>query len=196
MGYVKDGEKRYYIEVIASGTLIVAAAALRRAIAHSIVNPALLLTVKLLPLLPLTLFGVAIWRYYRRCDELQRQTMLKTAGATGLLSLLVLMAWFITQPAGFPPLTGMITLMVITVCCLLCSAVIKFLEGRAEGGLKQAFMRLIPLLSLVALMLGFYAVLRHALSPRSEPYLWSFLWMGGTTAIVLIYRLIKHRVEP
>ncbi|HVW74596.1 MAG TPA: hypothetical protein VHC39_13230 [Rhizomicrobium sp.] len=195
MGYVKDGEKRYFIEVIAAGTLIIAAIALRRAVGHLIINPALLLTVKLLPLLPILLFGAAVWRFYQRCDELQRQTMLKTAGAASLLTLVIFMTWLIMQPVGLPPLTGLIAILVICGCTLLSSAVIKFLEGRAEGGLQQAFTRAIPVLCLAAMLLGLYVVLHLVLPVRSAPYLWSTIWMGGGVIALLIYRLLKHRLD-
>lgn len=195
MGYVKDGIKRYRLEVVTAIVLFFIAGWLRRTAGHFTTSPALLLAVKLLPLLPILLIGAAVWRFYRNSDELQRQTTLKMAGATGLLSLVVLMAWAVLQSVGLPPLTAETAILVICACCLLCGVVIKFLEGRVEGGLKQAFLRMIPVLSLAVLLLGLYAVLRLALPVHSASYLWSVLWMGGGIIIMAIYWLLKHRLD-
>jgi hypothetical protein len=195
MGYVKDGMKRYRVEVVTAMVLFFIAGWLRRAAIHYTSDPTLLLAVKLLPLLPILLIGWAVWRFYRGSDELQRQTMLKMAGAAGLLSLVILLAWNVLQSAGFPALTAETAILVISACALLCGVVIKFLEGRAEGGPKQAVLRTIPVLSLVVLLLGLYAVLRLALPAHRAPYLWSVLWMGGGGVIMAIYWLLKQRLD-
>ncbi|HEX4271196.1 MAG TPA: hypothetical protein VHZ32_07405 [Rhizomicrobium sp.] len=195
MGYVKDGIKRYRLEVVTALVLFFAAGWLRRTAIHYTSDPTLLLVVKLLPLLPILLIGWAVWRFYGKSDELQRQTMLRMAGATGLLSLIVLMAWTVMQSVGFPPLTAETAILVISICCLLCGAVIKFLEGRAEAGLKEAFLRMMPVLCLAVLLPGLYAVLRLALPVHSTPFLWSVLWMGGALVIMALYWLLKRRFD-
>lgn len=195
MGYVKDGIKRYRLEVLTAVVLFFAAGWLRRVAIHYTSDPTLLLAIKLFPLLPILLIGWAVWRFYGKSDELQRQTMLRMAGATGLLSFIVFMCWPVMQSVGLPPLTAETTILVISICCLLCGAVIKFLEGRSEAGLSQGFLRMMPVLCLAVLLPGLYAVLRLALPAHRAPYLWSLLWLGGALIIMTLYWLLKRRFD-
>lgn len=195
MGYLKDGEKRYFLEVLTGLVLVFAATWLSRTAVHYTANPALLLTAKLLPLLPILLIGAAVWRFYRRSDELQRQSILKISATASLLSMILLVAWSVLHPLGLPPLTGQAAILVICGCYFLCGAVIKFLESRADWGVQQAFIRLIPKLFLLACMLALVLTLNHFLPAQSMPTLRSAVAVGCTVIAMLIYRLLKRRLD-
>ncbi|HEX4177085.1 MAG TPA: hypothetical protein VHY57_01560 [Rhizomicrobium sp.] len=196
MGYVKDGEKRYYLEVISALALFMIIAWLRHGVFHSITNPALLLAIKIAPVLPILLIAVAVWRFYRRSDELQRQSILKTSAAASLLSMFILLAWPALLAAGLPPLTGKGAVAVVCGCYILCGAVIKFQEGRADGGTKQGFIRLTPLLFMLAYMLAFVLAVNQFLPWQSVPVARSMVGLGGMVVAILAYWQIKRRLDP
>ena len=195
MAYLKDGVKRYRLEVITGLALFVAAGWLRRSAIHYTGNPALLLAAKLLPLLPILLIGAAVWRFYRHSDELQRQTLLKTSAAAAMLSMILLIAWFILQGAGLPPLTGQLAILVICGCMFLCSAVVNFQGYRADWGMTQAFIRLMPMLSVLLCMLALVMTLNQLLPAQSMPGLRSVALLGGTLIVLLVYWLLKRRFD-
>ncbi|HEY2009420.1 MAG TPA: hypothetical protein VGH23_10555 [Rhizomicrobium sp.] len=196
MDYLKTGEKRYFLEVLTGLALFFATAWLGRTAIHYTTNPALLLTAKLLPLLPILLMGAAVWRFYGRSDELQRQTILKISAAAGLLSMILLIAWSALHQLGLPPLTGQTAILVVCGCYFLCSAVVKFLESRADWGMKQAIIRLMPKLFLLACILALVLTLNRLLPAQSMPTLRSAVALGGTAIIIVIYWLLKRRVDP
>jgi hypothetical protein len=195
MGYVKDGLKRYRLEIVTAMALFVATNWLRRTAIHYTTNPALLLAAKLLPLLPILLIGWVIWRFYRSSDELQRQTILKTAAATTLLSVIVLIAWSTLQVIGLPPLTGQTAILVICGCGFLCGAVVNFQGYRADWGVKQAFIRLTPVLCLLALCAAFIVAINHFLPMQTMPGLRSIIAVGGMIAALGIYWRLKRRFD-
>lgn len=195
MGYVKNGEKRYFLEMITGLALFFAAVWLRRGAIHYTANPALLLAAKLLPLLPVLFIGWAVWRFYRSSDELERQTLLKTAGAAALLSMIVFIAWSILQPLGLPPLTGQTTILVMCGCIFLCIAVIKFQDSRADWGVKQAFIRLTPLLFILVCMPVLILTVNWLLPTQSMPTLRSAVVLSGTVIVLLVCRLLKRRLD-
>lgn len=195
MGYIKDGVKRFRLEMITGLALFMAAGWLKRTAIHYTTNPALLLTAKLLPLLPILLIGAAFWRFYRRSDEFQRQTILQTSAAAALLSVIALIAWSILQAFGLPPLTGQTAILILCGCYVLCGAVINFLGSRADWGVKQAIIRLMPLLCLLVYMLALVLGLNKLLPAQSMPTLRSVVALGATVIALFIYWQIKRRLD-
>lgn len=195
MGYLKNGEKRLYQEVIAAMALFFAASWLRRTTIHSLTNPALLLGVKLLPLLPILLIGMAAWHFYRRSDELERLTILKTAAVASLLSMIALIGWSVLLPVGLPPPTGQTAVLIVCGCYALSGAIIKFLEGRADAGTKQAFIRLAPLLFMLVFALALVLTLNQLLPAQSMPTLRGVVGLGAMAVMLCIYWLLKRRLD-
>ena len=194
MGYVKTAEKRYVIEVIAALALFFVAGWLTHTASHMIADPGLLLAIKLFPLVPILLIAAAVWRFFRNCDELQRQTIMKTSAAAGMLSLTVLLIWPILRAVGLPQPTGKSVILVMAGSYLVCGATIRFLAGRADGGVKRGLIWLIPLAVMLAMIGGLYQLL-FLLHVRNQT-LGSAIWIGGGAVAILTYRLLKQRLEP
>ena len=195
MGYVKDGMKRYRVEVVTALLLFFAAGWLRRAATHYTGYPTLLLAVKLLPLLPILLIGWAVWRFYRNSDELQRQTLLKTAGASALLSFVVLMGWTVLLPVGLPPLTGKLAPLLICGCTFLCAMIVNFQGYRADGGIKQGLIRLIPALCLLLGVAGIMLWLNQVPPAHAMPGWRGLVAPSSMVAVMALYWLLKHRFD-
>lgn len=195
MGYLKNGEKRLYLEAMAAMALFFAAGWLRRTTIPSLTDPALLLSVKFLPLLPILLIGIAVWRFYRRSDELERLTILKTAAVASLLSIIVFIGWSVLQPVGLPLLTGQTAVLILCGCYAVSGASIKFLEGRADAGTKQAFIRLAPLLFMLVFALALVLTLNRLLPAQSMPTLRGVVGLGAMAVMLCIYWLLKRRLD-
>jgi hypothetical protein len=192
MGYIKTAQRRYLLEIMAAGALLLAAGWLKTFAIRHTADPVLLLAVKLLQLLPILLIALAVWRYYRNRDELQRQTMLKTSAAAGLLSLIVFMSYPTLSTLGLPPLSPKAIVFLLSGSYILCGAVISFLGFTAESGPKQAVVRMLPLLFMLVLLLALYLVL----PAPSMPLLRGLIWLAGVAVVFGIYRLLSQRVDP
>jgi hypothetical protein len=196
VGYLKGGEKRYFLEVFGAALLFMAVGWLRRTTSQSIADPTLLLTVNLLPLLPIALMALALWRYYGHSDELQRQIILNTSGAGALLAFTVFLAWPVLARIGLPSLTVKAALLVLGVSFMLCGLIISFLHHRAVSGFRGAAVQMVPTLSLLAMILAVFAALHGLLPAHTAPSLWSLLGMGGVAIAYAIYRSLKARLDP
>lgn len=196
MGYSKSGENRYFLEVFGAALLFMIVGWLRRTASQSIADPTLLLAVNLLPLLPIALMALALWRYYGHRDELQRQIILNISGAGTLLAFTVFLAWPVLARIGLPSLTAKAALLVLGVSFCLCGLIICFLHYRAVSGLRGAAVQMFPTFCLLAMMLAVFAVLHVMLPVHAAPSLWSLLGMGGVAIAYVIYRFLKSRFDP
>ena len=77
--------------------------------------------------------------------------------------MFILLAWPVLRVVGIPQPTGKSAIFTICSCYFLCGAVIQFRGARAEGGAKQGFIRLVPMLSLLVCMLALVLRLDHFL---------------------------------
>jgi len=151
MGYLKTAPKRYFVEIMAALVLMFVIGKLRMLLAHWTDNPALLFVVRLLPLLPILLVAVAVWRLYRSRDEFQRQSMLKTTAAAALLSLLFFMLYPFLRMLGLPPFPAHFPIapLVLAGSYILCGLAFGFLDKRAEAGTTRALVHFAPFLLMV-----------------------------------------------
>jgi len=149
MSYLKTAPKRYFLEVMAALALMFAIVWLRQFLLHATADPALILAGKLLPVLPVVVIGVAVWRLYRHQDEFQQQIMLKSAATGGLAAMLVFMAYAPLNALGLPPFSRQIGLLILALGYILSGAIFVFLHERAVSGTRYALFRLTPLLALL-----------------------------------------------
>jgi hypothetical protein len=151
MSYRKTAPKRYFVEVMAAIVLMFAAGGFRAYVTHHSANPALIAASKLLPLLPILIVAIAVWRLYLSRDEFQRHTMLKTTAAAALLSLGVFMIFPLLIQLGLPPFPPRfpLAILVMSLSYILCGLAITFVDKRAELGARRAFLALAPFLLLV-----------------------------------------------
>jgi hypothetical protein len=149
MSYSKAAPKRYFLEVMAALALMLAIVMLRQFLLHSTSAPALILAARLLPILPVLIIGIAVYRLYRSRDEFQQQVMLKSTAAAGLLAMLIFMAYAPLNALGLPPFSRQIGLFILGASYILCGTVFAFLHERAISGTRQAFRWLAPVTALL-----------------------------------------------
>lgn len=149
MSYLKTAPKRYFLEVMAALALMFAIVMLRQFLLHSTAAPGLILAARLLPLLPVLIIGVAVWRLYRSRDEFQQQIMLKSTAAASLLAMLIFMAYAPLNALGLPPFSRQIGLFILAGSYIVCGTVFAFLHERATSGSRQAFRWLAPVMALL-----------------------------------------------
>ena len=96
-------------------------------------------------------------RLYRRQDEFQRLTLLKTVAFAGALSVLVFMLLPVLHLLGLPPIPPHFPLapLVMSTSCIICGLVISFLHKRADKGSARALLHVAPV-SMILLVPGGY----------------------------------------
>lgn len=102
---VRQAPKYYFVEILIAVALWAALGLWARdyALAHPATS-ALKMLVALSPMLGIFLVVAALWRFYRRADEMQRRDLLENC-AFGLMSCAILtMAARLLEPVGFPHL--------------------------------------------------------------------------------------------
>lgn len=149
MSYLKTAPKRYFWEVLAALALMFAIVGFRQFVLHATRDPVLVLATKLLPLLPVLIIGVAVYRLYRSRDEFQQQIMLKSAAAGGLLALLIFMSYAPLNALGLPPFSRQGGLLILSGSYILCGTVFAFQTLRATSGTRKALLRLVPMAALL-----------------------------------------------
>ena len=195
MGYGKNSEKRFQLEMVAALVLFFAAGWLRRAAPQYTSDPTLILAIKLLPIIPILLIGWAVWTMYGRSDELQRQTILKMAACGGLLSLLIFLIWPILVPVGLPVMTGKLAMLAIGCTTLASGAVISFLGYRADFGVKQGLIRMIPLVSFLASIAATIVVVRDLLPAHLSLTVHAAGGLAGMLISMAIFLWLRRRFD-
>lgn len=157
MSYEKTAPKRYYLECVAALGLMLATVLLVGFVARHTHDPHLIIAARLLILLPILLGVTAVVRLYRRMDEFQRLTLLKTVAFAAALSLLVFMLLPVLHMLGLPPIPPHFPLapLVMSLSCIICGLTISFLHKRADMGTAGALLHVAPI-SLMLLVPGGY----------------------------------------
>ncbi len=194
MTYVKTAPKRYFLEVIAALALMFAIVWLRQLVLRRAADPALVLLAKLLPLLPVLIIAVAVWRLYRSRDEFQQQVMLKSAAAGSFLALLIFLSYAPLHALGLPPFSRQTGLFIMAASYVLCGTVFAFLNVRAMSGTRRALVSLAPLAFLLFLPAGYGILSLFLPLPRlTFPYGMILLSAGGVMAG--FYMIFVRRIE-
>jgi hypothetical protein len=181
MSYLKTAPKRYVLEITAALALMAAIIWLRTVLIRAATDPVLLMTARLLPILPVLIIGLAVHRLYRSRDEFQQQAMLKSTAAGGMLGMLIIMAYAPLNALGLPPFSRQIGLLILAASYVLCGASLAFLSIRAVHGPRQALLRLAPVLTLL-LPEAYWAASRVLPLPAL-----SFAWAVLLTGVVAIF---------
>ncbi|MBU6299467.1 MAG: hypothetical protein KJS68_14620, partial [Alphaproteobacteria bacterium] len=85
---VANAPRRYFIELMLAMALYAAALFVRHGWFHHTGDPELRLVIMLLPILPVFLAALAIYRFYYRMDEMHRlQTLESLAFSAGVTAL-------------------------------------------------------------------------------------------------------------
>jgi hypothetical protein len=157
MSYEKTAPKRYFWELIIALALMFATVRLIGFVTHHTHDPHLVIAARLLILLPILLAVTAVVRLYRRQDEFQRLTLLKTAAFAAALSLLVFMLLPVLHMLGLPPIPPHFPLapLVMSTSCIICGLTISFLHKRADMGTAGALLHVAPV-SMILLVPGGY----------------------------------------
>lgn len=100
---VKQAPRRYFVEMVGGAVLLVPAMMWRHGFIHAAPSGWRTLML-LLPMLPVGLMALAIWRFWRRTDEMQRRVMLEDMTVGAALMALVTIALNLAAPAGAPHL--------------------------------------------------------------------------------------------
>jgi hypothetical protein len=104
MAPVKTAARSYLLEIGAATGLYVLAVAVRPWLVGHAPNADLAIAAKLLPVVPIWLTFLAVWRYYRRIDEFERLKLLQAVSiAFGIGSCLIVTYSFLAD-AGMPEL--------------------------------------------------------------------------------------------
>lgn len=116
MSPVKDAYFRFMVGVTLVSFLFIAStfgvvATIRP---HNGLDPALVTALKLSPVIPILLYGVVAFLYYRRLDEYHRARVVKVMALVGSLTILSDLLWNIAETVGAPPLgaTGLLSIMI------------------------------------------------------------------------------------
>lgn len=101
---VKYAGRNYLIEfAIVMGLYVAAVLARPRLVEHAATH-ALGTAAKVLPALPIWLMLVAVWRYYRRIDELERHKFLVNLAIAFGVGSCAIVTYAFLMDAGLPPL--------------------------------------------------------------------------------------------
>ena len=101
---VKYAGRNYLIEFAIVMGLYVAAVLVRPWLVEHAADHALTTAAKVLPALPIWLMLVAVWRYYRRVDELERHKFLVNLAIAFGVGSCAIVTYAFLMDAGLPPL--------------------------------------------------------------------------------------------
>ncbi|MES1257822.1 MAG: hypothetical protein ABUS51_05310 [Acidobacteriota bacterium] len=101
---VKYAGRSYLIEFVSAMALYVAAIVVRPWLIDHAANSGFALAAKLLPIVPVWLMLVAVWRHYNRIDEFERHKFLVTLAISFGFGSCTVVSYSFLMDAGLPPL--------------------------------------------------------------------------------------------
>ena len=128
MQYAQKTGLRYGLELGTAAVLFVAAMAIREPLANGAGSASPL--VLALPVVPLWLMFVAIWRHYLRVDEFQRLQFLKVTALAAGIGLFALASLPFLGGFGVPREAGDVLWLVIPVGWVVSLAVVNLNRAR------------------------------------------------------------------
>ena len=96
--------QRYLIEIVSAHLLFFLVLFLSLRTCHHMASGILRTLVLCAPAIPVALMIAAVARFYRACDEYQRQGMLQNWALTGAVTFLWTFTYGLLEASGFPPL--------------------------------------------------------------------------------------------
>jgi hypothetical protein len=101
---VKSAPRTYVIELGLVAILYAAAAWGRPWLAAHANTDALKLAARLVPIVPVWLLPIVVWRYYRRIDELAKKQMLEVLAISFGIASSAIISYAFLMDVGFPAL--------------------------------------------------------------------------------------------
>ena len=157
MAPVSQAPRRYFIEFNVAMLLYAGAVVGRQFALHAVSAPALKTLILLSPIPPVLLAVLAVVRFYRRIDELQKRRLLESlavsAGVTGVFAI----CWGFLTDVGAPPLSIGYAWGVMGLSWLITAAAFGWRDSVSEGRLGKVFRNLAVTIALVAVVTAAYA---------------------------------------
>jgi len=137
MASVNQAPRRYFIELVIALALYAAALFVRHGWMYRTDHSDLWLAIMLLPIVPVCLGALAVYRFYRRMDELQRKQVLESlafsAGVTGVVAI----AYGFLEDIGFPHLPIIWVWPVLAACWIVSKFYFVLRENAADRTLGK-----------------------------------------------------------
>jgi hypothetical protein len=196
MAFMKQAQKRYFVELMGSMLLYGAALYFRHVYADAHAAPSVLKTVILLsPIPPVCLAAIAIVRFYNRMDEMIRRQMLENIALGALLMSVAAIAISFLHDVGLPAAGIGLAWPLLGVCWMLATLYRRFLCAISEIGPGKTLREVLRVIVPVAVLTPLYALAAPHFGWPHEP---GFVIMVGTGVFLAgqaYYLFVKRSCE-
>ena len=100
----KAAERTYVVEMAIAGAAYVGLLYVRKPLLAVTSEPALGVAIKIMPIVPVYLIALAVWRHYRRIDEYARLKLLESLALAGGFTAIIATTYIILEDVGLPHL--------------------------------------------------------------------------------------------
>jgi hypothetical protein len=144
MAPVVKAPRRYFIEFNAALVLFIASVVGRKLLAPGIADPVLRDVIVVLPVLPVVLCALAVFRFYHRMDEYHRLQLLEALAFSAGVTAVVSASWGFLEDVGLPHLQMFDAMMVMMLSWAAAALWLgwkdKISEGRGGAALRSVAM--------------------------------------------------------
>ena len=159
MAPVSQAPRRYFVEL--NGAMLLFFAALYGAVwahRHAEFAPALIVALPLLPIVPILLVALSIFRFFQRVDEFHKRRLLEMmaigSGVTGVFAV----CWIFVEAVGAPHLSILWAWPVMGASWLVTAAIRGWHDKATEGNLREALRNWGVTIALMAVAAGAYVL--------------------------------------